>query len=123
VPIRLGPLQQLVVNDLRKANVPPAAATAGRLWSVESQIRTVLAVSALMGSLPDGMPWAFGNDTGRNIVQRRRLPRRLSLSFDFRWGLKTARALLAMIVYAKYVLPRLIDLAMRNKDATRLRTA
>jgi ubiquinone/menaquinone biosynthesis C-methylase UbiE len=26
-----------------------------------------------------------------------------------------------MAVYAKYVLPRLIDLAMRNKDATRLR--
>jgi hypothetical protein len=28
-----------------------------------------------------------------------------------------------MAVYAKYVLPRLIDLAMRNKDATRLRAA
>jgi ubiquinone/menaquinone biosynthesis C-methylase UbiE len=38
-------------------------------------------------------------------------------------GLKTARGLLAMAVYAKYVLPRLIDLAMRNKDATHLRAA
>ncbi len=28
-----------------------------------------------------------------------------------------------MAVYAKYVLPRLIDLAMKNKDATRLRAA
>jgi protein-L-isoaspartate O-methyltransferase len=28
-----------------------------------------------------------------------------------------------MAVYAKYVLPRLIDFAMRNKDATRLRAA
>ena len=28
-----------------------------------------------------------------------------------------------MTVYAKYVLPRLIDFAMRNKDATRLRAA
>jgi ubiquinone/menaquinone biosynthesis C-methylase UbiE len=28
-----------------------------------------------------------------------------------------------MAIYAKYVLPRLIDLAMRNKDATRLRAA
>jgi len=30
---------------------------------------------------------------------------------------------LAMAVYAKYVLPRLIDLAMRNQDVTRLRAA
>ena len=28
-----------------------------------------------------------------------------------------------MAVYTTYVLPRLIDLAMRNKDATRLRAA
>jgi hypothetical protein len=28
-----------------------------------------------------------------------------------------------MAAYAKYVLPRLIDLAMRNKETTRLREA
>src|SRR5713226_10715951 len=34
---------------------------------------------------------------------------------------RTSRAITAMGFYAQYVLPRLIDLSMRNKDAARLR--